>query len=89
MLKVMIAEDDIFVADMLEDALVESGYDVCGVARWTVAEGIELGEREKPDLAVFDLRLAGGGLGTEIAARLNAWAAWAYSMRQGISVRSA
>ncbi len=70
MLKVMIAEDDIFVADMLEDALVESGYDVCGVAR-TVAEGIELGEREKPDLAVLDVRLAEGGLGTEIAARLN------------------
>ena len=61
MSKVMIAEDDIFVADMLEDALVESGYDVCGVAR-TVEEGIELGEREKPDLAVLDVRLAEGGL---------------------------
>jgi CheY-like chemotaxis protein len=70
MLKVMIAEDDLMMADMLEDVLVEGGYKVCGIAR-TVEKGVELGERYKPDLAVLDLRLAGGGLGTEIASRLN------------------
>jgi two-component sensor histidine kinase/ActR/RegA family two-component response regulator len=70
MLKVMIAEDDLMMADMLEDVLVEGGYEVCGIAR-TVEKGVELGERHKPDLAVLDLRLAGGGLGTEIASRLN------------------
>src|SRR3984957_1043653 len=70
MLKVMIAEDDLMMADMLEDVLVEGGYEVCGIAR-TVEKGVELGERHQPDLAVLDLRLAGGGLGTEIAARLN------------------
>jgi two-component sensor histidine kinase/ActR/RegA family two-component response regulator/putative methionine-R-sulfoxide reductase with GAF domain len=70
MLKVMIAEDDLMMADMLEDVLIEGGYEVCGIAR-TVETGVELGERHQPDLAVLDLRLAGGGLGTEIAARLN------------------
>ena len=70
MLKVMIAEDDLMMADMLADALVEGGYEVCGIAR-TVEKGVELGERHQPDLAVLDLRLAGGGLGTEIASRLN------------------
>ena len=70
MLKVMIAEDDLMMADMLEDVLVEGGYEVCGIAR-TVEKGVELGERHQPDLAVLDLRLAGGGLGTEIATRLN------------------
>ena len=70
MLKVMIAEDDLMMADMLEDVLVEGGYEVCGIAR-TVEKGVELGERHQPDLAVLDLRLAGGGLGTEIASRLN------------------
>jgi len=69
MLKVMIAEDDLLMADMLEDVLVANGYEVCGVAR-TVEEGVSLGKRCKPDLALLDIRLADGGLGTEIAARL-------------------
>jgi two-component sensor histidine kinase/DNA-binding response OmpR family regulator len=70
MFKVMIAEDDLFMADMLEEVLVENGYEVCGIAR-TVDKAVELGERHKPDLAILDVRLAGGGLGTDIAARLN------------------
>jgi two-component sensor histidine kinase len=70
MLKVMIAEDDLLMADLLEDVLIESGYEVCGIAR-TVEEGIELNQRHKPDLAVLDLRLANGGLGTDIAAGLH------------------
>jgi DNA-binding response OmpR family regulator len=69
MLKVMIAEDDLMMADMLEDVLVGNGYEVCGIAR-TVAKGVELAERHKPDLAVLDLRLAEGGLATEIVALL-------------------
>jgi two-component sensor histidine kinase/CheY-like chemotaxis protein len=70
MLKVIIAEDDLLVADMLADVLVECGYEVSGIAR-TVEEAVVLAERHKPDLAVLDLRLADGGLGTDIAARLN------------------
>jgi two-component sensor histidine kinase/DNA-binding response OmpR family regulator len=66
---VMIAEDDLFMADMLEEVLVDGGYEVCGIAR-TVEQAIELGERHKPDLAVLDIRLAEGGYGMEIAARL-------------------
>jgi two-component sensor histidine kinase/HPt (histidine-containing phosphotransfer) domain-containing protein/CheY-like chemotaxis protein len=69
-MKVMIAEDDLLMADMLQDVLVENGYEVCGIAR-TVEEGVTLGRRCKPDLALLDLRLADGGLGTEIAARLD------------------
>ncbi len=70
MLKVMIAEDDLIMADMLEDVLIRSGYEVCGIAR-TVDKAVELGEQHRPDLAILDLRLADGGIGTEIAARLN------------------
>jgi two-component sensor histidine kinase/CheY-like chemotaxis protein len=69
-LKVMIAEDDLLLADMLEEALTNGGYEVCGIAD-TVEEAVELGERHKPDLAVLDIRLAKGGLGTDIPARLN------------------
>jgi two-component sensor histidine kinase/CheY-like chemotaxis protein/putative methionine-R-sulfoxide reductase with GAF domain len=70
MLKVIIAEDDLFIADMLEDVLIGGGYEVCGIAR-TVDEAVELGERHKPDLAILDMRLADGGLGVAIPARLN------------------
>jgi DNA-binding response OmpR family regulator len=69
MLKVLIAEDDFMIADMTEEMLVESGYEVCGIAR-TVDEAVALGRLHQPDLAVIDLRLADGGLGTEIAPQL-------------------
>ncbi len=60
---VMIAEDDLFVADMLEEALATNGYVVCGIAR-TVEKAAALGERHRPDPAVLKIRLADGGLGT-------------------------
>ena len=69
MLKVLIAEDDLMIADLAEEILVEAGYEVCGIAR-TVAEAVALAHQHNPDLAVLDLRLADGGLGTEIAAQL-------------------
>ena len=70
MLKVMIAEDDLMIADLAEEVLTQHGYEVCGIAR-TVAEAVALGQLHKPDLAILDLRLAEGGLGTEIAAQLS------------------
>jgi response regulator of citrate/malate metabolism len=74
MIKVLIAEDDLMIADMAEEMLVERGYEVCGIAR-TVAEAVALGRLHKPHLAVIDLRLADGGLGTEVRPIGNAWSA--------------
>jgi len=71
MAKVLIAEDDLMIADMTEAILVAQGYEVCGIAR-TVADAVALGRDHKPDLAVIDLRLADGGLGTAIASQLGA-----------------
>jgi DNA-binding response OmpR family regulator len=68
-LKVLIAEDDLMIADLVEEVLVDKGYDVCGIAR-TVAEAVGLAHHHKPDLAMLELRLADGGLGTEIATLL-------------------
>ncbi|MHB1206438.1 MAG: response regulator [Rhodospirillaceae bacterium] len=65
----MIVEDDLMIADMIEAALTAHGYVVCGIAP-TVAEATALALREKPDLAIIDLRLADGGLGTDIADQL-------------------
>ena len=57
------------IADMVEEVLVGAGYAVCGIAR-TVADAVALGRRCRPDLAIIDMRLADGGLGTEVAAQL-------------------
>jgi CheY-like chemotaxis protein len=69
MLKVLIVEDDLMIADMAEEMLVTFGYEACGIAR-TVAEAVALSRFHKPDLAIIDLRLADGGFGIEIAAQL-------------------
>lgn len=69
MLKVMIVEDDLMLADFAEEILVEHGYEVSGIAR-TVAEAVTLAQHSRPDLVMLDLRLADGGLGTEVAAQL-------------------
>lgn len=69
MLKVLIAEDEYMIADLLEETLTTSGYEVCGIAR-TVDDAVALAELHKPDLAVFDVRLAHGGRGPDIARRL-------------------
>jgi CheY-like chemotaxis protein len=66
---VMIAEDDFLIADCLEEVLTEFGYTVCGIAG-TAADAIALGRKHHPDLAVLDVRLAGGGRGTEVATAL-------------------
>jgi CheY-like chemotaxis protein len=71
MLKVLIAEDDLMIADMTEEILQTNGYEVCGIAR-TVAEAVALGRDHLPDLAILDMRLADGGLGTQIAAEPSA-----------------
>jgi DNA-binding response OmpR family regulator len=69
MAKVLIVEDDLMIADDLEEVLIEAGYDVCGIAT-TVAQAIQLGEQHRPDLGVIDLRLRDGEYGTAIAAAL-------------------
>lgn len=69
MLKVLIVEDDLMIAEMTEDFLVGCGYEVCGIAR-TVDEAVVSALRLHPDLLVLDVRLADGGLGTEIPGRL-------------------
>jgi DNA-binding response OmpR family regulator len=69
MLKVLIVEDDLMLADFAEEILVEHGYEVSGIAR-TVVDAVALARQCKPNLVILDLRLADGGLGTDVAAQL-------------------
>ena len=69
MAKVLIAEDELILADLLEATLLNSGYEVCGIAR-TVAEGISLARYHRPDFAIINFHLADGDRGTDLAAEL-------------------
>jgi DNA-binding response OmpR family regulator len=56
--KVLVVEDEALVAMLVEDALVDAGFDVLGPAA-TVDEALSLLARERPDAVVLDLNLAG------------------------------
>ena len=64
----LIVEDEPFVALDLEDAMVELGFYVCGVAP-TQHRACSLAASEQPDVVLMDFCLEGGREGIE-AARL-------------------
>jgi len=68
-LKVLIVEDYLMMADAMEELLANNGYEVTGIAR-TVEAAVALALHSRPNLVVLDMRLADGGLGTEVAAQL-------------------
>src|SRR5690242_13176645 len=65
---VLIVEDDLMVADMLEEILIDEGFTVCGISQ-RITEAVDLAAIHKPTLAVVDVQLL-DGLGTDLAARL-------------------
>ena len=69
-LNILIVEDDITIADLLAEAVEAEGHIVIGVAR-TVREALRLADLYPPDVAIIDLHLANGDLGTEVAAHLS------------------
>jgi|SRR6185312_185132 len=56
--RVLVVEDEYFIADDLAQALDEAGAIVVGPAS-TVEEAFALLERERPDLAILDINLKG------------------------------
>ena len=68
--RILIVEDDYFVAMELEHQLQEAGFDVVGVAS-TAEQAIEIGAAEKPTLAIMDIRLAGHRDGVDAAVELS------------------
>ncbi|MDR3536858.1 MAG: response regulator [Acetobacteraceae bacterium] len=66
---VLIVEDDLSIAFLLEEQLEADGYQVTGVAR-SLKEAVASAEEHDPDFAVIDLHLAGGDLGTDVARSL-------------------
>jgi DNA-binding response OmpR family regulator len=63
---VLIVEDEPLLAALAEDALLDAGYRVCGIAAH--AHGaLRIARQQPPDLAVLDVRLAGSRDGIALA----------------------
>ncbi len=56
--RVLVVEDEALVAMLVEDALLDAGFEVIGPAA-TVEEALRLLETVTPDAVVLDLNLAG------------------------------
>jgi DNA-binding NarL/FixJ family response regulator len=56
--RVLIVEDDYFVSIEIETVLLDMHCEVIGIAA-TGEEAVKLAERERPDLILMDVRLAG------------------------------
>ena len=69
MAKLLIVEDQFVLASELERILEEAGHQVVGLAR-DPAGALELAERERPEVAIVDLKLASGFDGLEAAAAI-------------------
>lgn len=67
--RILIIEDDYFVALELEDRLTSAGFDVVGVSS-TAEDALVLAANQKPELAIVDIRLAGPTDGVHAAERL-------------------
>jgi len=70
-MRILVVEDEALLAMHLEDLVATLGHEACGAAS-DAAGALALAERERPDLALMDLALAGGDDGREVARELRA-----------------
>jgi CheY-like chemotaxis protein len=70
-MKILVVEDDVMLADLLEEILQDFGHSVCAITAG-VDDAVRLVREHRPDIAVLDMQLQGGRFGTEIVDRLAA-----------------
>jgi DNA-binding LytR/AlgR family response regulator len=68
--KILVVDDDIFIAEQLNAILTDLGYDVVGIAT-NSDMAIEIIKETPPDLALLDIRMHGLKQGFSIAKFLN------------------
>lgn len=68
-MRILVAEDSVVVAMLLEDMLSDGGHEMIGPAT-TSARALELAEQMHPDLALIDMNLADGPTGIGLAQAL-------------------
>jgi DNA-binding response OmpR family regulator len=70
-MKILVVEDDVMLADFLEEVLQDIGHNVCAIVG-RVDDAVRLIREHRPDIAVLDMQLQGGECGTDVADRLAA-----------------
>lgn len=75
--RILVVEDEYLVANDIETALAEAGFEVVGVAA-SADQAVRLARQEKPALAIVDIRLLGKRDGVDAA----------IEMAQSLGVRS-
>ena len=68
-MKVLLVEDDATTAELVQRGLTARGVDVCAVVA-TIEAAVAMARRHHPDLAVIDIHLEHGDLGTAIPSLL-------------------
>jgi two-component system, response regulator PdtaR len=67
--RILIVEDDFLVANEIDIALSDAGFDIAGIAA-SAGEAVELAESQRPALVVMDVRLAGERDGVHAAVEI-------------------
>jgi DNA-binding response OmpR family regulator len=67
--RILIVEDEYFVALDAENALSDAGFTVVGIAA-TAEEAVEMAEAERPEVVLMDIRLVGARDGIDAAAEI-------------------
>lgn len=70
MYTIVIAEDEFLIAERIKSLLESAGYHVVGVAA-NAAEMLALADRNRPSVAILDVRLDGAIDGTTLAGHLD------------------
>ena len=65
-LRILVVEDNVFIAFDLEAQIQEMGHEVVGIAM-TASSAMEMTREHRPDLAIVDLQLADGSRGQDAA----------------------
>ncbi|EFK09186.1 response regulator receiver domain protein [delta proteobacterium NaphS2] len=68
--KILIADDDVVTAELLEEILKVKGYSIIGPA-YSGEEAYQLAKEHRPTIAILDIEMPGGMDGIEVADKLN------------------
>ena len=67
--RILVIEDELFVAHELSDIVTDMGHSVIGTAP-TSEDALEIAEAEEPDLILSDIQLANGGSGIKTVGKI-------------------
>lgn len=70
-MKILVVEDEVLVALVILDALMEAGHNVLGPAR-TAGDALTIARAATPELVLSNINLADGSKGTDLARMLHA-----------------